>query len=167
MTKAIPPAVRLERRVAKFHSRHSLAGDCWVWKGARTTLGYGCFSWRGKQQLAHRVSWIIHNGVIPQGMCVLHRCDNPPCVNPGHLFIGTKKDNTHDCMSKNRFAVGERKPESKLTEAEVLAIRASAERGRRLAERYGVSPSTVCEIRKGRKWKHLLSRESRHNDPQQ
>ena len=79
---------------------------CWEWTGARLLKGYGVFSvekitgWGTIP--AHRFSWILHNGIIPRGMCVLHKCDNPPCVNPEHLFLGTKNDNNKDMAIKKR-----------------------------------------------------------------
>jgi hypothetical protein len=80
------------------------AGDeCWHWTAFCDRRGYGQFSTRDMPSArAHRVSWVIHHGQIPDGMCVLHRCDNPPCVNPAHLFLGTLRDNVHDMMTKGR-----------------------------------------------------------------
>ena len=76
--------------------------DCWNWNGGKLVEGYGRFVDRGKYVLAHRVSWEIHNGPIPEGLCVLHRCDNPPCTNPDHLFVGTHGDNARDRAAKGR-----------------------------------------------------------------
>lgn len=78
------------------------AGDCWIWTRCRDRRGYGRFSAKGHRR-AHRFSWALTNGPIPPGMCVLHRCDNPPCVNPAHLFVGTSNDNVADMMAKGRF----------------------------------------------------------------
>lgn len=77
---------------------HGPQGTCWVWT-ACAIKGYGYIS----RTLAHRVSWEIHNSPIPEGLCVLHKCDNPPCVNPEHLFLGTKKDNILDAVAKGRW----------------------------------------------------------------
>lgn len=77
---------------------------CWEWKGATSVDGYGKFKSFG-EQLAHRVSWVLHRGNIPDGKCVLHKCDNPPCVNPEHLFIGTKDDNNKDRALKGRTII--------------------------------------------------------------
>jgi len=79
-----------------------IKNGCWEWVGA-TTCGYGRIGVCGKTVIAHRLSWVWANGKIPKGLCVLHKCDNRPCVNPKHLFLGTKKDNTRDCIRKGRF----------------------------------------------------------------
>jgi hypothetical protein len=76
--------------------------DCWTWTGFKNELGYGLFSLDHKHVKAHRVSWMVANGKIPDGLCVLHSCDNPICVNPSHLFLGTMKDNTQDMLAKGR-----------------------------------------------------------------
>lgn len=99
------------------------AGDCWYWVGARHKLGYGLAA-TGK---AHRVSWELHCGSIPEGMNVLHRCDVRCCVNPDHLFLGTQADNVHDMCDKGRRRSGdirgEKNPQSKLTVEKVAAMR--------------------------------------------
>lgn len=83
---------------------------CWVWSGARTRQGYGHLACDGQFIRASRLSWLIHNGEIPPDLCVLHRCDNPPCVNPAHLWLGTKRDNTRDMLEKGRgFSLGRTK----------------------------------------------------------
>ena len=82
---------------------------CWEWTGSRFASGYGQLpAQRDTGSLAHRASWRIHYGLIPHGMCVLHHCDNPPCINPSHLFVGTNKDNSKDMVAKGRSANGDR-----------------------------------------------------------
>ena len=74
---------------------------CWEWQGA-TVCGYGVVRFQDDDWKAHRLSWLLHNGAIPEGVCVLHTCDNPPCCNPDHLWLGSKHDNTQDMMKKGR-----------------------------------------------------------------
>lgn len=122
-------------------------GPCWVWTGHCNR--YGSFGLGRKIVRAHRFSWELAHGPIPDGLCVLHKCDNPPCTNPGHLFLGTQLDNARDRDRKGRLnsRVGERNPKAKLTETEVLAIRAEyvPRYGalRAIARKYGVTPSAI------------------------
>lgn len=123
---------------------------CWLWTGSVSPLGYGQLTHGNKHQTAHRFSWRRSVGEIPPGMCVLHRCDVPSCVNPHHLFLGTKRDNTHDMMKKGRDrCIGERNPGAKLTSADIAAIRAHSESCVKAARRFGVSRSTISAIRRG------------------
>jgi len=88
----------------RFWKKVDKSGDCWLWISGRDRPGgYGQFSCAGKQIRAHRYSWELHNGSIPEGLWVLHRCDNPPCVNPAHLFIGDRKANMDDAAAKGRI----------------------------------------------------------------
>lgn len=129
---------------------------CWLWTAHRNSLGYGKFSTKDKfGLLAHRVSWELINGPIAHGMCVLHKCDNPPCVNPAHLWLGTRGDNTADMISKGRLAVGRARKDAKLTDEIVDAIRKSSEPTRRLMEKYGASRAVISNARHGRSWKHV------------
>lgn len=134
-------------------------GSCWEWTSFRDPNGYGRINIKNKPVLAHRLSWEIHKDNIPKGLCVLHGCDNPGCVSPRHLFLGTQKDNVADCIRKGRdnygLVLGEKHGCSKLTEKDVLAIRSSEETGVILAKRYGVSTATISDVRKGHIWKHL------------
>jgi hypothetical protein len=76
---------------------------CWEWTASKQRRGYGRFKLNSKPEKAHRIAWSLVNGKIPEGMCILHKCDNPPCVNPLHLFLGTHADNMKDMRQKNRF----------------------------------------------------------------
>lgn len=87
----------------RFWAKVEKGPDCWEWKAFRNK-GYGKFTYNGRMYLAHRLSWILTNGPIPDGLGVLHSCDNPPCVNPDHLFLGTQLDNMRDASNKGRCA---------------------------------------------------------------
>ena len=126
--------------------------DCWKWAGSKMTAGYGEISIGLKLVGSHRVSWELHNGPIPDGLWVLHACDNRSCVNPEHLFLGTQQDNTDDMMQKGRHG------RAKLSKEEVLKIRAQCKGGvsrNVLAERYGVSRWTIKDIALGYSWTHV------------
>lgn len=131
---------------------------CWEWTGGLSNKGYPSLRW-GSIILGHRVSYTVHVAPIPDGMFVCHRCDNPRCVNPDHLFIGTAAENHADMTTKGRQRTGFRvvprgadHPNAKLTAQQVAEIKASNERGVDLAKRYGVAQQTICGIRKGRRW---------------
>jgi hypothetical protein len=136
---------------------------CWIWNGSVFWDGYGQFNFKQdglwKKARAHRASYEIFVGSAA-GMVVCHRCDNPPCVNPDHLFLGTQLDNIRDMDAKGRRVkttkIGERHPFAKLTEDQACAIRFN-EVGttQEIASRYGVSWSAVKSIRIGRTWRHL------------
>lgn len=130
---------------------------CWLWGGALGPKGYGSFASGGRKWIVHRFSWFLHRGEDPGTMCVLHRCDNPPCVNPDHLFLGTKGENNRDRDAKGRghdFRGGKH-PQSKLTDDAVRDIRTSCEPQVALAKRYGVDASTVSHARSGKRWSHV------------
>lgn len=125
-------------------------GGCWGWIGATDSFGYGQIHREGRVQTAHRVVWQLVNGPIPNKMCVLHRCDNPPCTNPDHLFLGTQRDNMVDAASKGRTDA-----HPKLTVEQAMAIRSSAGRGVDLAREHGVSQALVSMIRSGQRRPYL------------
>ncbi len=136
---------------------HGPGGDCWVWTG-HFRGGYGRFPDRKKRWHAHRFAWTLANGDIPADHCILHKCDNPPCVNPAHLSAGTALENIQDRQSKRRQAIGEKASKTKLTEAEVREVLASVKNGepyRSIARRYGINSSSVARIVSGRNWKYL------------
>ena len=109
---------------------------------------------RGKMRRAHRVSWEIHHGPIPEGLFVCHSCDIRNCVNPHHLFLGTPADNSKDMRLKRRSARGERNGGAKLTEQEVIAIRESKDASiSHLAKQFGVSYTCISRILRGETWK--------------
>lgn len=149
------PIEAYERRVVKHPS------GCWGWTLKQASNGYSIFSFGGKKMLAHRFSYEYYVGHIPDGMCVLHKCDNRSCSNPEHLFLGTLDDNNKDMWAKGRGKTwktphGERCPTSKLTEKEVRKIKSNRDASRSsLAKKYGVSLSCIKSIRSGRTWGHV------------
>lgn len=148
-------------------------GDCWEWTRACCDKGYGRVRTGKANRRAHRAVWTLLNGPIPHGVCVLHRCDNPPCCNPDHLWLGTHDDNVADKVAKGRSPIGERNgarihPErlargerngfAKLTTAdaeEILQLLADGVTGREIAARFGVTPTTISQFKHGTAWAHL------------
>lgn len=138
---------------------------CWNWQASKTALGYGQMRFRGTRELAHRVSWLLFRGEIPRDdsaygtLGVLHRCDNPSCVNPDHLFLGNQAANADDSVTKGRWGKrgckGEAHGRALVTEEIVRAIRSSSETARQCAGRYGISVGTVRHIRQRRTWTHV------------
>lgn len=166
-----------DKQIAAFWARVHKTDTCWIWTGRRVKRTgmpheqqYGAF---GRRFKAHRVSWLINRGPIPRGQWVLHKCDNRPCVNPAHLFIGDRQANMDDMVAKGRAATGERsgqrtKPwraargsrngRTKLTEAQVIEIRrlnASGVSQLDLSRRFRVDTGTMCRIINRGTWKHV------------
>ena len=149
------------QHIPRFWSKVHVAGTngrCWNWKGSKRD-GYGIFRDEGKMTNAHRVAWTFCKGKIPRGMLVLHKCDNPACCNPDHLFLGTIQDNMDDRNRKWRHAHGIGSGRSKLDEKQVRHIRTikSFKRGeaKELAAQYGVTTGTLYHVRTKRSWRHL------------
>lgn len=130
---------------------------CWLWTASSYSFGHGMMRVDGKGVGAHRISWILYRGDIPMGMCVCHKCDTPACVNPDHLFLGTKKDNSIDSARKGRHADfnGEKNGRCKLSVDQVYEIRNSKETYRSLAIRYGVGKSTIGYVKDGTNWSQI------------
>lgn len=133
---------------------------CWEWTGTCFFGGYaraGLYKREGKKfsQRANRMSYEVFVGKIPKGFLVCHSCDNPKCVNPEHLFLGTSKDNMQDMVDKGRSLKGEKSPNSKLTENIVKKIRRSKKSREFLSEKYQVSVCTIRDAQNGRTWKHV------------
>lgn len=136
--------------------------DCWYWRGAKHKLGYGLFNSVPGESKAHRASWRLHNGDIPAGMMVLHKCDVRCCVNPDHLYLGTQFDNMRDCVERGRHVntprFGEANPMSVLTAAMVRQMRVDHAAGasmRSLAKKYNVSEMTAYRAIKRESWKEI------------
>lgn len=133
---------------------------CWVWVRSLTRGGYGQVWYRPRLYRAHRLSYMHHVGPIPAGLDILHKCDNPPCINPDHLYPGTKQDNSDDMVAKGRHRSlqGEANPRAKLTEAAVQEIRKYWTDGmtqKAIAPIFGVDRSLVSEVLAGKRWAHV------------
>ncbi len=144
--------------VERFEARLNKTATCWLWTGAVIVHGYGNLRIRDDNTAAHRMSWELAYGPVPEGLWVLHRCDVKLCVRPDHLFLGTHRDNMNDMKAKGRQAAGIRHPAAKLTIEAVLTIRCGAHDAAaraELAQINGVSVSTVKAIQNGRLWRHV------------
>lgn len=150
------PVPSLEERL---WSRVVRGDGCWEWQGNRDGNGYGRIGRGNKTPLVHRVAYELTYGPIADEADVCHRCDNPPCVRPNHLFIGTHQDNMADMVTKNRNTRGERVGNHKLSACDVQAIRAAYQPGlitqRELGRRFGISASMVSCITRGANWKGI------------
>jgi hypothetical protein len=135
--------------IERFEERFAKGNDCWQWMNSKGSGGYGLFCFKGRLQGAHRVSYQLYVGDIPKGMHVCHRCDNPSCVNPSHLFLGTALDNAHDRDKKGRCQSGENHYRAKLTEKQVKEIREKWANGARnidLSREFGVDKRNISNI---------------------
>lgn len=150
----------------KEHSHYKVNNKtgCWEWFRAKTK-GYGHFAIKGNFYLAHRFMWIINNGNIPDGLFVCHKCDNPCCINPDHLFLGTNIENLQDAINKGiklGNSKGEKNGRSKLTQNQILNIKHLLHckvPTKRIAEKFGISQRHVQYISNNKTWKHLLNKE--------
>lgn len=142
----------------RFWERVDKRGDCWNWLGRKDKDGYGSIvrgGGNGPEVRAHRLAWEMANGPIPVGLKALHRCDNPSCVRPDHLWLGSTADNQSDMARKDRSTHGSRSGMAKLDEPTALAIKKMVAAGFRqssLAKLHGLSRSTVNHIVRGRTW---------------
>lgn len=166
----------------RFWEKVDKTDSCWLWTGSKRSKGYGAFVYQKDGEVvqgrAHRYSWELHNGPIPDGLCVLHDCptgDNPACVNPEHLWLGSKADNNRDAIVKGRrkrkpnglrprrakklgYRRGEEHPNSRLTRADIENMRADRTKGMSfsiLGKRYGVSIAHAFRIVHGKVWQHV------------
>ncbi len=133
---------------------------CWIWTGHVNSKGYGSIRVERNTQLVHRVAWTEYKGPIPEGLCVLHKCDNPACWNLEHLFLGTTQDNTKDMMAKGRNAPhqGQSNPYAVLNDDKVREIHRLLQQGVRLtdiANKFRIGKSTVSHIKFGENWTHI------------
>jgi hypothetical protein len=159
--------------LARFLAKVDRTGECWIWTGGKRRGGYGETRFNGRTQVAGRVALELFIGPVPDGLFVLHSCDNPPCVRPSHLFTGTHADNAADKVAKGRQVSGNRHwtrlhPErlargaangktrnAKLTPEKVHEIRSSDESSAAVAKRLGISRTTASDARSGKTWAHV------------
>lgn len=145
-----------ETRIERFWSKVKKGPKCWLWLGAIGNRGYGQIKFEGKVELAHRVAWTITH-TPPGELCVLHSCDNPPCVNPSHLFLGTKQDNSDDMVNKGRSYPrdGQLNPNNKLTPEQINQIRNLKGKLKQteIANMFGIIQPHVSRILRGEAWK--------------
>lgn len=141
--------------VKRFHATLDKSSDCWLWMGFRVAAGYGRYYSEGKVWRAHRYAYEKLVGPIGD-LCVLHKCDNPPCCNPAHLFLGTPRDNARDRSDKGRSGKEKRSGEaatgSKLTWDDVRIIRQSSGSLSEIAAQFGVTKQNIAMIRKNKTW---------------
>jgi len=159
ITKNLIP--NLDEKACKRFSSYFIKcddNDCWQWKNKPDKNGYGIFVISKKNYRAHRVSYKLAYDVDPKDYLVCHRCDNPGCVNPKHLFLGTNKDNVQDMRSKKRHSYGEKSKRSTLTEKDILKMRKMARDGipyNQIAKKLNIGISLTSHAVKGRCWAHL------------
>lgn len=141
----------------RFWAKVNKTASCWEWTGARSPQGYGLIRTKTGQSKAHRVAFELTKGCIPPGLMVRHQCDNPGCVNPAHLAVGSASDNANDRSVRGRSADrrGERHPMAKLNSAMVGLIRHSSLSGKMLADIFDISQALVSRIKGNKIWKHL------------
>lgn len=157
--------LNLPEFIDSFWARVAVNGDCWEWTkathGKTPITCYGTVWWGGHKFKTHKLSFLLFNGYIPTGMLVCHKCDNPKCVRPSHLFLGTNKDNYIDCARKGRLnrEHGEDRYNAKLTEKDVEEIRRKYVKRKygsiRIASEYGVSQTAVLNVINRLRWKHV------------
>ena len=160
--KATPISIRFWDKVNKDGPIcPALSTPCWIWTSNHGGTAYGMLSVpAGQEYMAHRISWEIHFGKIPDGMRVCHTCDVPKCVNPDHLWIGTDEDNRQDMLSKKRHAHGESSGISPFTNEQIDYIRVWYATGtvsqQTIANKYGVNQTAISAITRGDSWRHRL-----------
>jgi hypothetical protein len=180
MRSYMRPPVALEIRFINLIDVKEDLNQCWIWKGCKNPRGYGRFTLtKGKMVFTHRLMYELKNGEIPKGMLVCHTCDNPSCVNPNHLWLGTHKENHQDMVSKGRqaggrgkgsrgrvtiynlinYSRGSTRPASKLNEEKVKKIKLELLEGKKIssiAKEHNVTTQLIGTIKRGTSWKHVI-----------
>ncbi len=147
--------------IERFNAKYTIADNgCWLWQAAKDQKGYGMFYIEGKVRKANRASWMLHRDrPLTNNLLVCHKCDNPSCVNPDHLFLGSYSDNNNDAVSKGRNVPvpGTKNGRVVLTDQDVLLIRqlAETEKVTAIAKLYPVSHQTISNIVSRKRWRHL------------
>ncbi len=154
-----------QKDIDRFWSKVEKTKGCWNWTGSKDTYGYGSIRIRVRGKIitpiASRISFLLENKEIPRGMCVCHKCDNPKCVRPSHLFLASHKENMRDMLKKGRRAstVGLKNPKCKLTEKDVLEIRKLYKKGNithvELAKKFGVGYGHISYIIRRLSWTNI------------
>ena len=146
--------------IARFESKFAKGAGCWIWEASCAGKGYGQVKlpFQRRNDYAHRIAYQIYRGEITNGRYVCHHCDNPKCVNPEHLYLGTQKENLQDMARKDRSLYGERNARAKLKEADVRKIRACLEMGmtqQQIAAAFGISQIQISRIHTGQRWSKI------------
>ena len=157
-----------ERLVERFHAKYRKdESGCWIWMASCAGMGYGQIKLPGerRQIYAHRLSYLIHKGPLPEGKQICHTCDNPKCVNPDHLFVGTSQDNHDDMKEKKRHTYRQQSKTAKITEEQARQVLGMVGLGIKqtvIAKAFGLSQVQVSRIKLGQRWKHLA--EQQHHE---
>ena len=167
-TELLTSQLTAPKFIRRFESKVRKTDTCWIWLASRATTGYGQMfvAMKGKRSnivhKSHRIAWQIYVGPIPNGLQVLHNCDNRLCVKPDHLYLGTQQDNVNDMMKRGRNGYcrreGQQHPMAKLTDNQVGCIKHRLTIGispKDLAKEFSVARSTIAEISRGATWRHI------------
>ena len=151
-----------EKVLSSFYrmTKKDVEENCWLWSGKKNRWGYGKQKIGGKEYIASRLSWYIHNGKDPKSLEVCHRCNNPSCVNPKHLYLGTHAENLRDAGIDGLMPRGSKNPGSKLTEDQVDELKRLSKSGmssRKLSLLFPITPRSIRRIVSGARWKYHRS----------